>query len=310
MRSMKIYNDISDIALKTEEGTALALGKFDGLHKGHRALVDMVVSQRANGLIPAVFTFARAPREHLDKQTQQYILTGAEKRLFMEKRGVEILVEHPLNDTILNTEPEAFIRDVLVDALHIRKIFCGTDLHFGHNRKGDVELLRCLQDKYGYETVVIDKLKYGERDISSTYIKEEIKKGSMELINQLLGYPYTIIGVVESGKQLGRTLGFPTVNIIPSEDKMLPPNGVYFTKAIVGGHSYDAITNIGVRPTVDKGDKLTVETHLLDVVLDLYGQTLELQFLKFERNEQKFNSKAELKAAVSKDIELCRKYFA
>ncbi len=307
---MKIYNDISDINLKTEQGTALVLGKFDGLHKGHRMLMDMIVKEKDNGLIPAIFTFARAPREHIDKQRQQYILTGTEKRLFMEKSGVEILVEHPLNDVFLGMEAEDFVRDVLVGALHIRKIYCGTDMGFGRGRMGDVALLKRLEDKYGYETIVIDKLKYKEREISSTYIREEIKNGSIELYNHLLGYPYTVIGVVEPGKQLGRTLGFPTVNIIPEADKVLPPNGVYFTQAIIDGVSYNAITNIGVRPSVDKGDRLTIETHLLDTSMDMYGKTLELQFLEFEREEKKFHSTEELKAAVLRDIELCKKYFA
>lgn len=307
---MNIYNDISHIALKIEEGTALALGKFDGLHKGHRMLIDMVADQENTGLIPAVFTFAKAPREHIDHVQQRYILTGKEKRLFMEKSGVKILVEHPLNDSIIKTEPEIFVRDILVGALHMKKIYCGTDLRFGYNRAGDVNLLMDLQDKYGYETIVLDKLKYKERDISSTYIKEEIKKGSMELINQLLGYPYTLIGVVEHGKKLGRTLGFPTVNIIPEADKMLPPNGVYFTRVIIDGQGYEAITNIGVRPSVDNGDKLTVETHILNMSTELYGQTLEIQFLEFNRYEKKFNSKEQLKAAVERDIQLCKKYFA
>lgn len=307
---MKVYNDIAHIDKITEQGTALVLGKFDGLHKGHRLLIDMVVSQKKNGLIPAVFTFARAPREHIEKQRQQYILTTAEKRLFMEESGVEILVEHPLNDVFLGMEPEDFIKNILVSALHVRKIYCGPDMGFGRGRRGNVAMLRQYEEKYGYETIVVDKLRYMEREISSTYIREEIKKGSIGLYNELLGYPYTVIGTVEPGKQLGRELGFPTVNIVPEPDKILPPNGVYFTKAIIDGDTYNGVTNIGVRPSVDNEDKLTIETHILGISMDMYGKTLELQFMEFEREEKKFCSTEELKQAILQDIELCKKYFA
>ena len=301
---MKIYGDISDEIIKTENGTAIAIGKFDGLHRGHRALIELVRNEKMNGLVPAVFAFARAPKELTGSERQKYILTAAEKRMFMEKNGVEILVEQPLNDTIISTEPEAFIRDILVGKLSVKKIFCGSDFHFGHKRLGDVEFLRRFEKKYGYETIVIDKLKYGERDISSTYIREEISKGSMELINELLGYPYTMLGVVLEGQKLGRTLGFPTVNITPDEDKLLPPNGVYFTNAIVDGKKYAAITNVGIRPSVKGSGFVNVETHILDFEQEMYGKTLELQFFEFERPEQKFESLEQLKSAVHRDIEL------
>ena len=303
---MKIYGDISEEKIKTEKGTAIAIGKFDGLHRGHKALIELIKNEKSNGLVPAVFAFARAPRELTDSEKQRYILTAAEKRLFMEKNGVEILVEQPLNNTIISTEPEAFIRDILVEKLSVKKIFCGTDFRFGHKRLGDVEFLKRYEKKYGYETIVIDKLKHGQRDISSTYIREEIGHGLIKLLNELLGYPYTIIGVVKEGQKLGRTLGFPTVNITPDEDKMLPPNGVYFTKVVVDGQKYDAITNIGIRPSVAGNGFVNVETHILDFEKDMYGKTLEIQFFEFERPEQRFESLDALKGAVDRDIQLRR----
>ena len=307
---MKVYNDIAQIDKILEQGTALVLGKFDGLHKGHKLLIDMVVRQKQYGLIPVVFTFAKAPKEHIYKQKQQYILTSTEKSLFMQESGVDIMIEHPLNDVFLNMEPEDFIKKVLVDVLHVRKIYCGPDMGFGKGRRGDVSLLRQYEQEYGYETIVVDKLKHMDREISSTYIREEIKKGAIGLYNELLGYPYTVIGTVEPGKQIGRTLGFPTVNIIPEHDKVLPPNGVYFTKVIIDGDTYNGVTNIGVRPSVDNEDKLTIETHILGTSMDMYGKTLELQFMEFEREEKKFCSTEELKQAILQDIELCKKYFA
>ncbi len=304
---MKIYGDISEEnSITAENGTAIAIGKFDGLHRGHKALINLVKKERDNGFVPAVFAFARAPKEHTDKERQKYILTAAEKRMFMEKSGIEILVEQPLNDVIIGTEPEVFIRDILIKKLSVKKVICGSDFRFGHKRLGDVNFLKKYEKKYGYETIVIDKLKYGERDISSTYIREEIGKGSIGLLNELLGYPYTMLGIVKEGKKLGRTLDFPTVNIIPDDDKMLPPNGVYFTRATISGQTYDAITNIGVRPSVKDNEIVNVETHILDFDKDVYGEMLELHFFKFIRPEKKFESIEALKEAVHQDIESCK----
>ena len=305
---MKIYGDISEQNIKTENGTAIAIGKFDGLHRGHRALIDLVTAEKVNGLVPAVFTFARAPREHIGNERQKYILTAAEKRIFMENSGVDILVEQPLNDVIISTEPEDFIRDILVGKLAVKKIFCGSDFRFGHKRLGDVQFLKKYESKYGYKTIVIDKLKYGQRDISSTFIREEIGKGSISLLNKLLGYPYTMFGTIVEGRRIGRTLDFPTVNITPNEDKMLPPNGVYFTRAFISGQVYEAITNIGVRPSVNVNGIVNVETHILDFEENVYGETLELRFYEFVRTERKFDSLEELKKAVHHDIASRRLY--
>lgn len=305
---MKIYGDISGESIKTENGTAIAIGKFDGLHKGHRALIERIISEKDNGLVPAVFAFARAPKEFIGNEKQKYIFTASEKRIFMEKNGVEILVEQPLNDVIIGTEPEVFIKDILVERLGVKKIVCGSDFRFGHKRLGDVEFLKEYEKKYGYKTIVIDKLKHGKREISSTFIREELGKGSISLVNELLGYPYTMFGVVLEGQKLGRTLGFPTVNITPKEDKMLPPNGVYFTKAIVEGKSYDAVTNIGIRPSVKGNGTVNVETHILDFSMDMYGKALELHFYEFIRPEKKFESLDALKEAVHQNIKERRAY--
>lgn len=306
---MKIYDNVLNEEVKVTGGTAVALGKFDGLHKGHRALVELLLKSKEEGLSSVVFTFTRAPRELLEHDRQKYILTASEKRLFMEKNGIDILAECPLSEEILSMEPEKFVEDILCKKLSVKKIICGEDFRFGHNRRGDTELLKELQNRYGYKTTVIEKLKYNKRDISSTYIREAITTGNMELVNELLGYPYTVIGVVVGGKKLGRTIGFPTANIFPDEDKLLPPNGVYCTSAVVDGKQYRAITNIGTRPTVDGDNIITIETNLIDVSMDLYGKTLELHFFEYLRHEKKFGSVDELKEAVFKDIEYCRKKY-
>jgi riboflavin kinase/FMN adenylyltransferase len=304
---MKIYGNILTEYIQVDRGTALVIGKFDGLHRGHRALIEMLSkAKKEEGMLTAIFTFVRSPMEALEKTKQQYILTAEEKRLFMEKNGIDILVECPLEPEILSIEPEAFIEDILVKKLNVKKIFCGEDCGFGYKRRGNATLLKKLEDKFGYKTTVIKKLQYDGRDISSTYIREEICKGNVETVNELLGYPYTAIGVVTKGQQLGRTLGFPTFNIIPPKDKLLLPKGVYYTNSIIDGVRYPSITNIGTRPTVSGDGNITIETNILDVSIDLYKQTLELEFFKFIRSEKKFNSTDELKAAVENDIRLCR----
>lgn len=304
---MKIYGNILTEDIKVNKGTALVIGKFDGLHRGHRMLIEMLSKAKAEeGLLTAIFTFVKSPKEAIEKTKQQYILTTEEKRLFMEHNGIDILIECPLETEILSIEPEAFVEDILVKKLGVKRIFCGEDCGFGYKRRGNAELLKKLEESFGYETTVIKKLQYSGRDISSTFIREEIENGNIETVNELLGYPYTTIGKVVQGKQLGRTLGFPTFNIIPSEDKLLPPKGVYYTNSIIDGNRYPSITNIGTRPTVNGDSDITIETNILDVSIDLYGKTLELEFFKFIRPEKKFDSKDELKAAVDEDIKKCR----
>ena len=304
---MKIYGNVLTEDIKVNKGTALVIGKFDGLHKGHRALLDMLSKAKCEeGLLTAIFTFVKSPKEALENTKQQYILTTKEKRLLMEQNGIDILIECPLEPEILSIEPEAFVEDILVDKLNVKRIFCGEDCGFGYKRRGNADLLKELESKFGYKTTVIKKLQYGGRDISSTYIREEIAKGNLETVNELLGYPYTAIGKVVQGKMLGRTLGFPTFNIIPTEDKLLLPKGVYYTNSLIDGQKYPSITNIGTRPTVNGEDDITIETNILDVSIDLYEKTIELEFFKYIRPEKKFSSKEELKAAVEEDIKRCR----
>lgn len=303
---MEIYGNIVNENIKTNNKTAVALGKFDGLHKGHRLLVSRIREAKENkGYKAVIFTFAKSPKEFLEKESQKYILTSYEKRYFMEANGMDILVECPLEKEILTMEPEMFIKEVLVDKLSAKEIFCGEDFRFGYKRKGDVSFLKNLEDKYGYKTNVIKKLQYNDRDISSTYIREEIVAGNLENVNKMLGYAYTIIGVVTEGNKIGRTIGFPTVNIEPEEDKLLLPNGVYYTETIVEGKKYASVTNIGTKPTVSGENKITVETNIINMSKDLYGKVIEVRFLEFIRPEKRFNSLEELKKAVDLDIKFC-----
>ncbi len=188
-------------------------------------------------------------------------------------------------------------------------IVVGQDFHFGYNREGNVELLKELSTEFGFELVVLNDLKFQDRRISSTYIKEALADGNIELANHLLGTPYTIFGKVIHGRKIGRTLGFPTINTIPNKSKILPPNGVYVSLTSVKGLDLPGVTNIGQNPTIGKSKVRRAETFLFDFDEDLYGEPIKVHLISKIRDENEFESVEELKAQVEKDIVQGRAYF-
>lgn len=284
----------------SEGQSAVTLGKFDGLHLGHRKLIDEIVDLQKNGLEGIVFTIAP---EHIPS-----LLTVDEKRDMLERCGVDRVIRCPFVPEILSMEPEAFIADMLVRRLHARYIVVGTDFRFGHNRTGDVRLLARMQKKYGYTVKIIEKKCYRNREISSTYVKEAIGAADLELANRLLGYEYSVHGAVMHGKQLGRRIGMPTINQIPEEYKLLPPPGVYFSRAKIEDEDFCGVTNIGYKPTVD-GSFLGVETYLYGTEEDMYGKQAEVRLVKFRRPERRFASVEALKAQMESDIQAGKEYF-
>jgi riboflavin kinase/FMN adenylyltransferase len=257
----------------------------------------------------AVFTFDMAPAGVVSGKKQTVITTNQERRNNMEKMGVDYLVEYPFDMEVAHMTAEEFVAQILVGQMHARAIVAGTDCGFGYQRSGNAELLRKLAPKYGYETVIIEKEQDDHRDISSTYVREELDLGNIEKANELLGEPYSIHGIVVHGNHIGGPrLGFPTANILPPPEKHLPPFGVYVSRVLVRGRYYSGVTNIGRKPTVEGNAPIGVETFLLDLEgeMDLYGEMIEVQLLNFERPEQKFASLDDLKAR----IELDKKYAA
>jgi riboflavin kinase/FMN adenylyltransferase len=294
-----IYKD-NTIDFCSAEPSAVTLGKFDGLHRGHQKLIGEVQSLQKKGLYGIVFSIApdHAP----------VLLTAEEKRSRVEAYGMDMMVRCPFVQEVLSMEPEAFVAEILVRRLNAKYVVVGTDFRFGHNRSGDVGTLQALQEKYGYQVRVIDKLCYHRREISSTYVREVLARGEMELVNRLLGYEYPVRGVVRHGRQLGRSIGMPTINLIPEERKLLPPQGVYFSRVSCGGHEHTGVTNVGYKPTVD-GSFLGVETYLYDVNENLYGCDTEVRLLHYSRPEQKFDSVESLKRQMQRDIQAGRDYF-
>lgn len=300
---MKFISGTKDFSFKN---TIITLGKFDGLHKGHRKLLNKLNEEKKNRITSVVFTFDIAPKKLISGEEPQCLLTREEKIYFHELSGIDVLIEYPFDQETSSMDAKTFVIQILVNKLGVKKIVCGTDFKFGYQRSGNSELLIQLGKEYGFEVEVLEKEKFELKDISSTNIKDELTKGNIEKVNDMLGYPFTVIGEVMHGNQLGRTIGTPTLNIIPPYSKLLPPNGVYSSKTIIEGVEYIGITNIGYKPTVSNELVRGVETHLFDFDGDLYGKIVEVQFYKYVRKEIKFDNVQCLKEQILRDIKICR----
>lgn len=276
--------------------TAVTVGKFDGFHLGHQSLISAVLREKEKGYSSCVVTFST----DVDAE-RSMIYTKKEQQLLCDMLGIDVMAEYLFED-IKEMSAEQFITEILLKRLQARVVVVGEDFRFGKNRTGDVSLLKNLEETYGYRTVCIPKVEEAKQRISSTGIRDLLAKGAVEEANQLLGRPYAVFGEVLHGKKLGRTLGFPTMNLIPTMEKLLPAYGVYVTRTMVGGRLFDGITNIGRRPTVDSDERVSVETHLFDYEGDLYGKQVEVRFLHFLRPEKKFSDVEQLKAAMHEDF--------
>ena len=234
-------------------------------------------------------------------------MTNEERKNCLERLGIGCLVECPFVEEVMHMAPEQFMREILAKRLHAKKVIVGTDFHFGYHRAGTAGLLQKLGPSMGFETEIIHKASEEGREISSTWIREELEKGNMEKVNRLLGREYSITGEVVHGHALGRTIGIPTINQIPPAEKLLPPFGVYVSRVTIEGKQYEGFTNIGRKPTV--GERFVgVETNLFDCEEDLYGKTAEVSLLKYLRPEQKFASLQELRKQLSVDEIRAKEY--
>ena len=237
------------------------------------------------------------------------LLLPEERRALLKKWGVDCLIECPFVESLAHMEAEDFVREILVKRLHVKYLAVGTDFHFGHNRKGSYQLLEAMQEECGFEVEVVEKACYDGEEISSTRIRRELEQGHMELVNQLLGYNFSVTGEVLHGRQIGRTLGLPTTNLLPDPGKLLPPNGVYATRTRIADEIFEGITNIGHKPTVGAEPRRGVETFLFDLDRNLYGDVITVNFYGFERPERKFESLEALKARIEQDVIWGREYF-
>ncbi len=271
----------------------MTLGKFDGIHTGHRKLVQNIVSYaQSHHLTSVVFAI------EVDRDA---ILSHEERALYLESLGVDVLVECPFSRQFMHLNPEAFVRTILEETLHTRYAAVGTDFVFGHNREGNASDLQAICETYGCRTLILEKERYQGEDVSSTRVREALGKGDMELAEALLGRPYPICGTVEHGAHIGTGIGIPTVNLALDAHKILPPDGVYASITTLPDHSVRrGLTDIGTRPTVGGGTR-RAETTLMDFHSDLYGSWISHELLRFIRPETKFSSLDDLKNQIQKD---------
>lgn len=287
---------------KIEEGTAVAIGKFDGLHLGHRKLLQEILKQKEDGLKAAVFTFDPSPEVFFGMNPSRELSTNEEKRELFRELGIDILVEFPFNKETAATSPEDFVIDILCGRMNAKFVAAGTDLSFGAKGKGNFALMSSLARHLGFEARKIDKIERNGKVISSTLIRSLVEEGNMEEAAACLGAPYRITGKIVHGRALGRRIGIPTLNQLPPSDKLLPPFGVYYSEVRADGRIFKGMTNIGTKPTVTKESKVTVETYLYNFSGDLYGETAEVGLLTFRRPEKQFSGIDELKSTMEEDI--------
>lgn len=291
--------------------TILTLGTFDGVHIGHRKILEKVTQNTASGgkYESLVLTFFPHPRMVLQGQADVKLLnTISEKIELLEKIGIQNLVIHPFDESFSRLTAEEFVKNVLVDQFNIQKIIIGHDHRFGRNRTANIEDLIKFGKQYNFEVEQISVQEIKDVSISSTKIRTALTEGNMALANEYLGYDYFLTGTVLKGKQLGRTIGFPTANLKIEEDyKLVPRNGAYVVKSNINKKTVFGMMNIGFNPTLGEGN-LSIEIHYFDFEADLYDQKITVSLLQYLRPEQKFESVTLLKEQLKKDVDAAWNY--
>lgn len=288
----------------------LALGNFDGVHRGHRKILDRVrrvASER--GSTSVVMTFdPHPPRVVRPDKAPPLLMTKPQKLEAIAGAGVQGTAIVRFTTELSKWDPETFVRAVLVDWLHVSEVWVGANFLFGRDRAGTFSLLRTLGARFGFNAEKIDPVRYKDFVVSSTRVRRLIGEARVDEAGALLGHQYFIDGTVVHGEQRGRTIGFPTANL-STENELLPPNGVYATTASIDGVVHPSVTNVGVRPTVDQSGRVSIETHLLGVDRNLYGAAIRLGFVQRLRDERAFESLEALRTQIDADCRRARVLF-
>lgn len=298
---LKLFHSI--ISFSANKQTVVTIGTFDGVHLGHQKILGHVTeSAQALDCQSLVLTFFPHPRMVLQEDSDMKQLNTLQEKIdLLDKLGIDNLVIHPFNKEFSRLTAEEFVKDVLVEVFNVKKIIIGYDHRFGRNRTANIDDLISFGETYGFEVEQISAEELNEVSISSTKIRTALLDGDIELANDYLGYDYTLTGIVSKGKQLGRTIGYPTANIKVEESyKLIPSNGVYIAKSMIGNKLVYGMMNIGNRPTVD-GTSQTIEINFFDFEQDLYHKTITVSLLKRMRDEQKFDSVDALKTQLGID---------
>ncbi len=277
-----------------DKSNVIVLGKFDGVHVAHECLIKKAV-EISGKLNKKTLVYS------MQKKDISSITNETQKETFIKGIGADCVVFKSLDKEFMSMSAEVFVKDILIDELNAAHVVVGENFRFGKDRLADVNDLKSLLNVFGVEVTIIDTIRIDGFDVSSTAIRAFLSKGEISNANKYLGRRYSVRGRVSEGKHLGRTLGFPTANIYPDKNTILPKNGVYLTYTKYSGKTYKSITNIGINPTIDNATSVRAETHLFDFGGNLYGEEITVEFIDFIRPEINFNSVEELKNQVEKD---------
>ncbi len=304
---MIIFNRLDEI--KNIENTVVALGNFDGVHKGHQALIARTVkTAEAANLKSAVFTFANHPKNvNCGELIVKNILYFDEKAKIIENLGVDYLFNIPFDEQIRQMKPIDFIDHVLIGKFNMKQAYCGFNYKFGYKAEGTPEVLMHEGIQKGFGIHVLEPFQIDGNLVSSTFIRNLIAEGRVDQCMKYMGRNYAIGGEVVVGNKIGRTIGFPTSNLIIDESMVTPPNGVYVTYCTYNGKRYPSVTNVGVKPTIGNYKK-NVETHIFNFNKELYGKTIRVEFLEKTRDERKFASVEELSKQITSDCIMAKDY--
>jgi len=280
----------------------LALGNFDGMHRGHLKIIERVRrGAEERGATAVAMTFDPHPSKIVrPDKAPPLLMTHQQKLEALARGGMHGVAIVRFTPELAQWDPETFVRSVLVEWLHVAEVWVGANFLFGHDRSGTFSLLRSLGARYGFRAEKIDPVRYKDFVVSSTRVRRLIGEGRVDEAGALLGHHYAVDGTVVQGQKRGRELGFPTANLC-AENELVPPAGVYATTANIDGLAYPAMTNIGTRPTFESGQEHTIETHVLDFNKDMYGAKLRLGFVQRLRDEKKFDGVDALKAQIEAD---------
>lgn len=294
-------------------GCAITMGNFDGLHLGHRKVLSTLSEQAlAKGLPTVVLTYWEHPGHFVHFQHKVPILTPRPlKRQLLESRISGQVFFLNFTSETAHIPAAEFLSDVIIRYFHPKVVVTGYDSHFGYRREGNADFLQQWESKFGYDTIRVEPVFYRNRIISSSAIREALQQGQIKSANAMLGEPYTLYGTVSHGKKIGRSIGFPTLNLNPADnEQLIPTNGVYLSAVLFNGKKYFGLTNIGISPTLKYNDQIEIETHVFDFDRDIYSEEIRLQLLDYIREEIRFPSVHDLQHAIEEDIKKGKKLLA
>ncbi|PSJ31707.1 riboflavin biosynthesis protein RibC [Peptostreptococcus russellii] len=301
---MIVFNSLDDIDIPFE--TCVTIGNFDGVHRGHQTLINKAIDySKENDVKSVVFTFSNHPVNFFKPGYVKNIISAEEKERIVESMGVDIYICIPFDESMTQISARYYVENILIDKLHVKKMVIGHDFSFARKKEGSPELLKSFGEELKFEVEVVTPVLLDGKRVSSTDIRKHIAEGDVVAAEHLLGRYFAVEGKVVRGRQIGRTIGFPTANMEYESCMIIPKIGIYATLVIIDNEIYCGATSIGTNPTVN-GKKLSVETYILDFDREIYDREIRVEFVEKMREEIKFESKEALREQLVKDTQYVR----